>query len=66
VRRSEDPELGFCILGHVYHGAKDSNPHDDGPSWAVHVQMAEVAVSGQMFVAILSLIARLRTPPAPA
>jgi hypothetical protein len=27
----EDPELGFCILGHVYHGAKDSNPHDHGP-----------------------------------
>jgi hypothetical protein len=31
----EDPELGFCILGHVYHGAKDSNPHDHGPSWAI-------------------------------
>src|SRR6516162_4053222 len=30
----EDPELGFCILGHVYHGAKDSNPHDHGPSCA--------------------------------
>ena len=29
----EDPELGFCILAHVYHGAKDSNPHDHGPSW---------------------------------
>jgi hypothetical protein len=27
----EDPELGFCILGHVYNGAKDSNPHDHGP-----------------------------------
>jgi hypothetical protein len=24
----EDPELGFCILAHVYHGAKNSNPHD--------------------------------------
>jgi hypothetical protein len=28
--------------------------------------MAEVAVSGQMFANILSLIARLRAPPAPA
>jgi len=29
-------------------------------------QMAEVAVSRQMFADILSLIARLRVPPAPA
>ena len=29
-------------------------------------QMAEVAVSRQMFAHILSLIARLRAPPAPA
>jgi hypothetical protein len=34
----EDPELGFCILGHVYHGAKNSNPHDHGPSWAIYGQ----------------------------
>jgi len=34
----EDPELGFCILGHVYRGAKDSNPHDHGPSWAIYGQ----------------------------
>jgi hypothetical protein len=34
----EDPELGFCILGHVYHDAKDSNPHDHGPSWAIYGQ----------------------------
>ena len=34
----EDPELGFCILGHVYEGAKDSNPHDHGPSWAIYGQ----------------------------
>ena len=32
----------------------------------VAFQMAEVAVSRQMFVDILSLIARLRAPPAPA
>jgi hypothetical protein len=30
------------------------------------VQMAEVAVSQQMFADVLSLIARLRAPPAPA
>jgi hypothetical protein len=30
------------------------------------IQMAEVAVSRQMFADILSLIARLRAPPAPA
>ncbi|HEV2302435.1 MAG TPA: hypothetical protein VGR91_12780 [Stellaceae bacterium] len=34
----EDPELGFCILAHVYHAAKDSNPHDHGPSWAIYGQ----------------------------
>jgi hypothetical protein len=34
----EDPELGFCILAHVYHGAKNSNPRDHGPSWASYGQ----------------------------
>jgi len=34
----EDPELGFCILGHVYHGAKESQPHDHGPTWAIYGQ----------------------------
>jgi hypothetical protein len=32
----------------------------------VTFQMAEVAVSRQMFAEVLSLIARLRSPPAPA
>ena len=32
----------------------------------VTVQLAEIAVSRQMFAEILSLIARLRAPPAPA
>ena len=31
----EDPDLRFCILAHVYKGAKNSAPHDHGPSWAV-------------------------------
>jgi len=34
----EDPELGFCILGHVFHGAKESQPHDHGPTWAIYGQ----------------------------
>jgi hypothetical protein len=34
----EDPELGFCILAHNYHGAKVSNPHDHAHSWAIYGQ----------------------------
>jgi len=34
----EDPQLGFCILGHNYQSAKDSPPHDHGPSWAIYGQ----------------------------
>ncbi len=34
----EDPELGFCILAHAYKGAKESKPHDHGPSWAIYGQ----------------------------
>ena len=34
----EDPQLGFCILGHVYHGVKESQPHDHGSTWAIYGQ----------------------------
>jgi len=34
----EDPELRFCILAHSYTGAKESQPHDHGPSWAIYGQ----------------------------
>jgi len=34
----EDPKLGFCILAHVNHGARESKPHDHGPSWAIYGQ----------------------------
>ena len=34
----EDAELGFCILAHVHHGPKESQPHDHGPSWAIYGQ----------------------------
>jgi|SRR5579863_8065165 len=38
----EDPDLHFCILGHVYKGVKTSSPHDHGPSWAIYGQAAGV------------------------
>jgi predicted metal-dependent enzyme (double-stranded beta helix superfamily) len=34
----EDPELGFCILAHAHAGAKQSAPHDHGPTWAIYGQ----------------------------
>jgi predicted metal-dependent enzyme (double-stranded beta helix superfamily) len=34
----EDPQLGFCILAHVYTTPKESQPHDHGPSWAIYGQ----------------------------
>ena len=34
----EDPELGFCICAHMGHGAREANPHDHGPSWAIYGQ----------------------------
>jgi hypothetical protein len=34
----QDPTLGFCILAHNYVGAKESAPHDHGPSWAIYGQ----------------------------
>ncbi len=34
----EDKELGFCICGHVYKGAKQGSPHDHGPTWAIYGQ----------------------------
>ena len=36
----EDPELGFCICGHVYSGPASGAPHDHGPSWAIYGQAA--------------------------
>ena len=34
----QDPDLGFCILAHVYDSPKTSSPHDHGPSWAIYAQ----------------------------
>jgi hypothetical protein len=34
----EDPELGFCICGHVYDGPAIGSPHDHGSSWAIYGQ----------------------------
>lgn len=32
----EDPELGFCVCGHVYETAAHGTPHDHGTSWAIY------------------------------
>ena len=32
----EDPDLGFCICGHVYPGEAKGSPHDHGSSWAIY------------------------------
>ena len=36
----EDPDLGFCIVGHVDHASRLSRPHDHGPTWAIYGQAA--------------------------
>jgi predicted metal-dependent enzyme (double-stranded beta helix superfamily) len=38
----EDPDLQFCVLAHIYKGAKNSAPHDHGPSWAIYSQVAGI------------------------
>src|SRR5256884_6763064 len=38
----EDPELGFCICGHVYSGPAHGSPHDHGSSWAIYGQAVGV------------------------
>lgn len=32
----QDPDLGFCICGHVYGDARTGGPHDHGPTWAIY------------------------------
>jgi hypothetical protein len=32
----EDPELGFCVCGHVYENPAHGSPHDHGSSWAIY------------------------------
>jgi len=34
----EDPDLGFCICGHIYGDEAIGKPHDHGPSWALYGQ----------------------------
>jgi len=36
----QDPDLGFAILGHVFHEARRTQPHDHGSSWAIYAQIA--------------------------
>lgn len=40
----QDPQLGFCILAHVYQGAKTSDPHDHESTWAIYGQAAGVTM----------------------
>ena len=35
----QDPELGFCIIAHIYNKASVRNPHDHGSSWAIYGQV---------------------------
>lgn len=34
----EDPDLGFCIVAHVYDDAKGGEPHDHAGTWAIYGQ----------------------------
>ena len=38
----EDPELGFCICGHVNEDKAVGKPHDHGSSWAIYGQAVGV------------------------
>jgi hypothetical protein len=40
----QDPDMGFCILAHVYQGAKASDPHDHASTWAIYGQAAGVTM----------------------
>jgi predicted metal-dependent enzyme (double-stranded beta helix superfamily) len=55
----EDPALGFCILAHSYKGAKESTPHDHGPSWAIYGQ-----ATGETLMSDFALVERA-TPEKP-
>ena len=52
----EDPELGFCLLAHEYHDARDGGPHDHGPSWAIYGQ-----AEGETVMSAFEVV----EPPAP-
>jgi hypothetical protein len=57
------------VFNHADQSAReaDQDRREGRQPWPLrHFQMAEVAVSRQMFAEILSLIARLRAPPAQA
>jgi len=34
-----DAQLGFSILGHVFHEARRTQPHDHGATWAIYAQV---------------------------
>jgi predicted metal-dependent enzyme (double-stranded beta helix superfamily) len=36
----QDPELGFCVIAHIYTESSVRSPHDHGLSWAIYGQVA--------------------------
>lgn len=52
----EDPDLGFCIVGHEYRDAREGGPHDHGPSWAIYGQ-AEGETTMTDFVVVQAPVA---------
>ncbi|MAF49117.1 MAG: hypothetical protein QGH73_14770 [Rhodospirillales bacterium] len=38
----QDPDLGFCIIAHVYKGSSVGNPHDHADAWAIYGQASGV------------------------
>jgi hypothetical protein len=47
----EDEKHGFCILAHVFEGARESPPHDHGISWAIYGQVRSAPRRGGFLVA---------------
>jgi hypothetical protein len=64
---ASDAQRGRTVVADQPAREADQDRRQGGPPRAlVTFQMAQVAMSRQMFAEILSLIARLRAPPAPA
>ncbi len=40
----KDPDLGFCIMAHVYEAAKGGEPHDHAGTWAIYGQAVGTTV----------------------
>ena len=58
----EDPQLGFCILAHVYRTARESAPHDHGHSWAIYGQARGETVMSDWSVVELEIQTAMAAP----